>query len=239
MPDAIPTLPPVPESRAVPRKRTRLSLVWIVPIVAAARRRLGGGHEDPHRGADRSRSSSRSAEGLEAGKTKIHYNGVDVGTMTTIRLSDDHQQRDHHRADGAQDGELPGRRTRSFWVVRPRISGANVTGLGTLISGAYIGMEIGESKRERARVRGARDAAGGDRRRRPVASSCSRPRTWARSTPARRSSSGGCRSVRSRRTQLDKDGQSLSVKVFVNAPYDQYVTREHALLAGERHRRVA
>ena len=30
-----------------------------------------------------------------------------------------------------------------FWVVRPRISGANVTGLGTLISGAYIGMEIG------------------------------------------------------------------------------------------------
>ena len=59
-----------------------------------------------------------------------------------------------------------------FWVVRPRISGANVTGLGTLISGAYIGMEIGQSKEHEARVRGARDAAGGDRRRRRAASSC-------------------------------------------------------------------
>ena len=43
-----------------------------------------------------------------------------------------------------------------FWVVRPRISGANVTGLGTLISGAYIGMEIGQSKKTQARLRGAR-----------------------------------------------------------------------------------
>ena len=32
-----------------------------------------------------------------------------------------------------------------FWVVRPQISGATVTGLGTLISGAYLGMEIGQS----------------------------------------------------------------------------------------------
>ena len=36
-----------------------------------------------------------------------------------------------------------------MWVVRPRISGANVTGLGTLISGAYIGVEIGKSKETR------------------------------------------------------------------------------------------
>ena len=32
----------------------------------------------------------RSAEGLEAGKTKVHYNGVDIGTVTDIRLSEDH-----------------------------------------------------------------------------------------------------------------------------------------------------
>ena len=37
-----------------------------------------------------------------------------------------------------------------FWVVRPQISGATITGLGTLISGAYLGMEIGKSP-ERAR----------------------------------------------------------------------------------------
>ena len=36
-------IPSVPESRAVPKKRTRLSLVWIIPIVAALRWRLGRG----------------------------------------------------------------------------------------------------------------------------------------------------------------------------------------------------
>ena len=38
---------------------------------------------------------------------------------------------------------------------------------------------------------------------------------------------------------LDKDGKIFTIKVFVQAPYDQYVNREHALLAGERDRRVA
>src|SRR6266446_5822788 len=83
--------PHVPESRNVPRKRTRLSLVWIVPIVAAiagvwvaVTRILAEGPKIT--------IVFRSAEGLEAGKTKIHYNGVDVGTLTAIRLSDDHQR---------------------------------------------------------------------------------------------------------------------------------------------------
>jgi len=35
MPEREPPLPPVPESRAVPKKRTRFSLVWVIPIVAA------------------------------------------------------------------------------------------------------------------------------------------------------------------------------------------------------------
>src|SRR5262245_53377698 len=79
----------IPESRTVARKRTRLSPVWIVPIVAAligvwvaVARILGEGPKIT--------IVLRTAEGLEAGKTKIHYNGVDVGTLTTIRLSDDH-----------------------------------------------------------------------------------------------------------------------------------------------------
>ena len=34
----------------------------------------------------------QSAEGLEAGKTKINYRGVDIGTISTIRLTKDHQR---------------------------------------------------------------------------------------------------------------------------------------------------
>jgi paraquat-inducible protein B len=90
----------------------------------------------------------KTAEGLEAGKTKIHYNGVDIGTITTIQLSPDHLHVILHAQMAPKTDEFLVADTK-FWVVRPRISGANVTGLGTLISGAYIGMEIGSSKEER------------------------------------------------------------------------------------------
>src|SRR5258708_15557 len=147
MPDRDPPRSSVQESRSVPRKRTRLSLVWFIPILAAVvgawvavTRVLSEGPKIT--------IVMKSAEGLEAGKTKIHYNGVDIGTVTTVELSKDHK----HVTMTAQMAP----KTESFlvedtklWVVRPRISGANITGLGTLISGAYIGVEIGSSKEDR------------------------------------------------------------------------------------------
>lgn len=140
-------LPPVPESRSVGRRQTRLSLVWVIPIVAAlvgawvAVTRIRS--EGP-----RITITFRSAEGLEAGKTKINYRGVDVGTLTTIRLSDDHQRvlATAQMAPRTQDFLVE---DTQFWVVRPRISGANVTGLGTLISGSFVGIEIGTSAKHK------------------------------------------------------------------------------------------
>src|SRR5690242_18911677 len=82
---------PVPESRAVPRKKTRLSLVWFIPIVAA----LVGAWVAVTRIESEGPKITivfQSAEGLEAGKTKIQYKGVEVGTVTTIRLSSDHMR---------------------------------------------------------------------------------------------------------------------------------------------------
>jgi paraquat-inducible protein B len=220
MPDR-PPLPDVPESRRVARKETRLSLVWIVPIVAAlvgvwvaVTRILAEGPKIT--------LVFRSAEGLEAGKTKIHYKGVDVGTIMTIRLSDDHQQviTTAQMAPKTEDFLVDGTR---FWAVRPRISGANVSGLGTLISGSYIGMEIGES-RQRKRDFVALDAP-------PVVTRDVPGRFFVLRTPDLGSLDYGT-PIYFRRLQvgevgsyeLDKDGQTFSVKVFVNAPYDQYVT---------------
>src|SRR6266576_1930103 len=113
--------PYVPAARNVPRKRTRLSVVWIVPIVAAiagvwvaVTRILAEGPKIT--------IVFRSAEGLEAGKTKIHYNGVDVGTLTAIRLSDDHQ-RVIATAQMAPKTESFLVDDTKFWVVTPRIAG--------------------------------------------------------------------------------------------------------------------
>ena len=71
----------------------------------------------------------QSAEGLEAGKTKINYSGVDIGTITAIRLAEDHERVIATAQMTPKTEDFLVEDTR-LWVVRPRISGANVTGSG-------------------------------------------------------------------------------------------------------------
>jgi len=83
MPDERTQSPAVPEARVLSRRRTRLSLVWFIPIVAA----LVGAWVAVTRIESEGPKISlvfQSAEGLEAGKTTIKYRGVDVGTITSI-----------------------------------------------------------------------------------------------------------------------------------------------------------
>ena len=144
MPDPTPPAPAVPQSRTVTKKKTRPSLVWIIPIVAA----LAGAWVAVVKIRSEGPTITivfKSAEGLDAGKTKIHYNGVDVGTLTNIRLSDDHKQA-IARAEMAPGTEAFLVEDTNFWIETARISGATISGLGTIISGAYIGMEIGKSR---------------------------------------------------------------------------------------------
>lgn len=213
--------PPLPESRVVTRRRTRLAPVWIVPLVAAAvgawvaaTRILGAGPVIT--------IQLQTAEGLEAGKTKVHYNGVDIGTVETIRLSPDHLSV-LARVQMAPKTEPFLVDDTTFWVVSPRISGANVSGLGTLISGAYLGMAIGQSKTAR-RTFVALDTppvVSGTQPGRFVLLKTSTLGSLDTGTPIyfRRLAVGQVASY-----SLDPDGASLSVKIFVKAPYDQYVT---------------
>lgn len=221
MPDRDPPIPPVPDSRAVPKKQTRLSLVWFIPILAAA---LG-----VWVAVARIRSEGpkitivfQSAEGLEAGKTKINYRGVDIGTITAIRLTENHERviATAQMAPRTEDFLVEDTR---LWVVRPRISGANVTGLGTLISGAFIGVEIGSSKEPK------RDFVALETP--PVVTGNAPGRFFVLKTSDLGSLDTGT-PIFFRRLQvgqvasyeLDKDGRSFTLKVFVRAPYDQYVT---------------
>jgi paraquat-inducible protein B len=208
-------------SARVAEKRRGVSLVWIIPIVAAAvgvwvavTRIMSEGPVIT--------IQFDSAEGLEAGKTKIHYKGVDIGTLNTIRLSDNHKYviATAQMAPKTEDFLVE---DTEFWVVRPRISGANVSGLGTLISGSFIGMEIGhstESKREFVALETP-----------PVVTEGLPGRFFALKTPNLGSLDIGT-PLFFRHLQvgeiagykLDSDGQLFSLKVFVRAPYDQYVT---------------
>ena len=221
MPDNDAAFPRAPESRAVSRRRTHLSLVWLIPIVAAVAgawvavtRVLSEGPEIT--------IVFQSAEGLEAGKTRIEYNGVQVGTVTEIRLSDDHQSVIAQAQMTPKTEDFLVDDTR-FWVVRPRISGASVTGLGTLVSGAYIDMDIGSSTKGRRRF----DALPTP----PVVMGDVPGRFFVLKTPDLGSLDSGT-PIFFRRLkvgevasyELEKDGRGFRVKAFVNAPYDQYVT---------------
>jgi paraquat-inducible protein B len=211
----------VPEAKAVSKRRTRLSVVWVIPIAAAA---IGAWvavtrilNEGP-----KITIMFRTAEGLEAGKTTIHYNGVEIGTLTALRLSDDHQRviATAQMAPHTQDFLVY---DTQFWTVSARISGANVSGLGTLISGAYIGMEIGKSPNPR-REFAALDTP-------PVVTIDAPGRFFSLHAPDLGSIDIGV-PVYFRRLQvgqvvsyaLDSTGQFLSIKIFVRAPYDQYVS---------------
>jgi paraquat-inducible protein B len=221
MADSDQSLPQAPESRAVARRRTHLSLVWLIPIVAA----IAGGWVTVTRilaEGPEIRIVLRSAEGLEAGKTRIAYNGVEVGSVTAIQLSEDHQRvivtaKMAPKTEGFLVDDT------RFWVVRPRISGATVTGLGTIVSGAYIAMEIGGAAHSRRVFEGLE--------RPPVVTADVPGRFFVLTTPDLGSLDDGT-PVYFRRLkvgevesyELAEDGQSLNVMVFVNAPYDQYVT---------------
>jgi paraquat-inducible protein B len=166
----------------------------------------------------------RTAEGLEAGKTKILYNGVEIGTLTKIRLSDDHL-RVISTAQMAPRTEGFLVKDTQFWVVRARISGASVTGLSTLISGDYIGMEIGSSQESKS------DFVALDTP--PVVTYEVPGRFFLLKTGNLGSLDSGT-PIFFRRLQvgevasyaLDPDGKQFTVKIFVRAPYDQYVNQQ-------------
>jgi paraquat-inducible protein B len=221
MPEQNPSPSKVPESRVVSKKRARFSFVWVIPIVAAAAgvwiavtKILSEGPQIT--------ITFQSAEGLTAGKTKIQYNGLEVGTLASIRLADDRQRVIATAKMDPKTKDFLVKDTK-FWVVRPQISGLNVTGLGTLISGDYIGVALGQSK-ESERNFIALDTA-------PLVAGGTPGRFFMLKTPELGSLSEGApiyfRHLPAGQIvsyELDKGGDGLNVRVFVQAPYDQYVT---------------
>lgn len=221
MPDHDGTGARPPESRVVPKKQTRISVVWLIPIVAA----IAGGWVAVTRILDQGPKITitfESAEGLEAGKTKLEYNGVRIGTVTGVRLSADHLKVIATAQMDPKTDELLVEDS-TFWIVRPRISGATISGLSTLISGAYIDMEIGKSSKSRRHF----DALAAP----PIVTGRTAGRMFTLKSPDLGSLDQGTE-IYFRRLkvgevvsyELDPDGRSFTVKAFVNAPYDRFVT---------------
>jgi paraquat-inducible protein B len=213
----------IPAAKIVEKKRGRFSFVWIIPIVAALVGAWIGINTIRNQGP-KITIIFKSAEGLEANKTQIRYNGVEVGEVTEVRLADDYQSV-IATAKMSPRTEQFLRKDTKFWVVRPQISGANISGLSTIISGAFIGMEIGTEKTGERHFT-ALDTA-------PLETAGVTGRFFYLKTRDLGSLSVGT-PIYYRRIQagqvasyeMDKSGDFLNVKIFVQSPYDQYLTTD-------------
>jgi paraquat-inducible protein B len=131
-----------PEQPATPvRRRQRISLIWLIPVAAAG---IAGwlGWQTLARRGPMITISFDTADGLSAGRTHVTHKAVDLGTVENINLTKDMARvLVHVRMNSNAEGVLTDHA--KFWVVRPRLSPGSISGLETLVSGAYIEMDPG------------------------------------------------------------------------------------------------
>lgn len=210
----------IPDAIIDRRRRSSAQLIWLIPVIAlivglslAVKAYIEKGPVITIR--------FKSGEGIEAGKTKIKYKDVQIGLVRSITIAKDRSSV-LVTADLAKEAADFLKADTRFWVVRPRITGSSISGLGTLTAGSYIGMDVGKSKEDKT------DFAG-----------LETPPVVTMDMPGRQfvlhAADVGSLSVGSplfyRHLQvgevvssdLDKDGETVVLRVFIRSPYDTFV----------------
>lgn len=121
------------------QKKRGISVVWIIPLVAAL---IGGWltYKTISETGPTVTITFEDGAGLEAGKTKIKYKSIEIGTVKRVDISPDlsnvivivefSKQAEPHLTENSR-----------FWVVRPQVGLGGISGLETLVSGAYIAID--------------------------------------------------------------------------------------------------
>ena len=134
-------------NKAKTSRQTRLSPIWVVPIVAIA---IGFWlvYDNYSSRGTQVTLTMDNAEGIEAGNTLIRSRNVEIGRVQSVRLSDDLS---HAVLTARIQPEVEDmlREDSRFWVVKPRIGREGISGLGTVLSGAYIQLEPGTEEAPR------------------------------------------------------------------------------------------
>lgn len=209
---------PVPEKA---RQRDWMpSLIWLIPILAAVVGISLAVQTWLQRGPEII-ITFHSAQGLEAGKTKVKYKEVEIGSVTSVKLSKDHTQVQVTVLLNKEAESFAAADSR-FWVVRARMGSSGVSGLSTLLSGGYIGADAGIEKEKAHKFTGlevppivTRDASGKQfvLRAADIGSLDVGSPIYFRRIEVGKVSA----------YDLDEDGKNITMRIFVNTPYDKFV----------------
>lgn len=123
------------------RAAQRWNVVWVVPILALL---IGGSmlYRNISSKGPEVRIRFETAEGVFAGTTELRCRSVSIGKVSRVELAEDLQSVFVYCTLDSSYADLLRKGSR-FWVVRPRVSAADISGLGTLLTGVYIEMEPG------------------------------------------------------------------------------------------------
>ena len=215
-----------PQGLPEPQKkkgRWRPALIWLVPLIAllvalslAVKAIIDTGPKID--------VSFRTAEGLVAGKTTVRYKQVDIGLVRQIDLAEDGSHviaKIELRKDASKFASKDSR----FWVVRPRIGTSGVSGIDTLLSGAYIEVDGGRSEEKKDEFTGLEVP--------PVVSSDVPGKVFFLKADDLGSLDVGS-PIYYRRINvgqitaynLSNDGKSVELQTFIRSPYDKFVTTD-------------
>jgi paraquat-inducible protein B len=197
------------------------SPVWIFPIVTAL---IGAWilfYHYSHQGPEVTLITT-NAEGIEGGKTTIKSRSVDVGVVESATLTDDLTHVEiKARLNAGMEKLLHGDSV--FWVVKPQVGREGISGLGTLLSGAYIELQPGAKGNQPAKYQ-LLDSP-------PLAPPDAKGiRVILDSKKAGQLTAGdpvlfrGYRVGSVEKSTFDPQKRAISYQLFINAPNDRLVT---------------
>ena len=207
----------LPEARL--ERERRVSLVWLIPLVALLAAAWLGYRAYTQQGPLVT-IGFETSEGLEAGKTRVRYKDVDIGVVEAIDLAPDLARVLVRARLAAALSDYINDKAR-FWVVRPRLTRGQVSGLATLVGGAYIAADLSAGDTPQRAFDGLETP--------PVVTAVERGSVFILRADALGSLAAGS-PVLYRGIEVGtvvgytlRDDRSVAIQAFVNAPHDAWV----------------
>ncbi|VVP36497.1 hypothetical protein PS900_04642 [Pseudomonas fluorescens] len=128
------------------RPASNWSAIWVLPLIALI---IGGwlGWRAYNETGIQIQVRFESGEGIQANKTEVVYKGMSVGKVKSLKLDDEGSSKGVIASiEMNKDVEQYLRTSTRFWLVKPSVTLAGITGLETLVSGNYVAISPGEGE---------------------------------------------------------------------------------------------